>query len=93
MSGYLHLDPFGRPSGGWIFVLIAGILGGMLAMWFFEVALIAFSSYLGAILVIDALRLPGTPLMLVLLFAAGVVVQSSVFDSRRRAAGGYLRHS
>jgi hypothetical protein len=64
--------------------VIAGVLAAILAGWLFEVALTVFSSYLGAMLVIDALALPETVIMLGVLFAAGVLVQASL-ETRRQA--------
>lgn len=69
---------------GWLFFAIAGVLAAILAGWLFEVALVVYSSWLGAMLVIDALRLPETLLMLGVLFAVGVLVQSSL-ETRRPA--------
>lgn len=80
----LNLDiSAGEPKALILFV-IAGVLAAILAGWLFEVALIVFSSYLGAMLVIDAVGLPETVIMLGVLFAAGVLVQASL--GARRAA-------
>ena len=80
----LDLSP-GRP-GTWIAFAVAGVLGAILAGWLFEIALIVLSSYLGAALVIDALALPETALVLGVLFAVGILVQSSLGSSTRRRA-------
>lgn len=78
------LDLSGGEPKALIFFVIAGVLGAIFAGWLFEVALIVFSSYLGAMLVIDALGLPETVIMLGVLFAAGVLVQASL-ETRRTA--------
>ena len=78
------LDLSGGEPKALIFFVIAGVLGAILAGWLFEVALIVFSSYLGAMLVIDALGLPETAIMLGVLFTAGVLVQASL-ETRRAA--------
>jgi Domain of unknown function (DUF4203) len=91
LVGFAALDLLGRnlssgASGDWVVFAVAGVLGAILAGWLFEIALIVLSSYLGAALVIDGLNLPETALMLGVLFAAGVLVQSSLGSSQRRAA-------
>lgn len=84
LAGFAAMDLLDRP-GDWVVFAIAGVLGAILAGWLFEIALIVLSSYLGAALVIDALSLPETALVLVGLFAAGVLVQSGLGGARRRA--------
>lgn len=81
----LNRDLAAGESGAWVIFAIAGALGAILAGWLFEIALIVYSSYLGAVLVIDALNLPETALMLGVLFTAGVLVQSSLGSTQRRA--------
>ncbi|HWM91316.1 MAG TPA: DUF4203 domain-containing protein [Thermoanaerobaculia bacterium] len=90
LAGFAAMDLLQRDlaTGGaetWVIFAIAGVLGAILAGWLFEIALVVFSSYLGAVLVIDALNLPETALMLGVLFAAGVLVQSSLGGTLRRA--------
>jgi hypothetical protein len=81
----LNLDLSGGRPGALVAFVVAGVLAAILAGWLFEVALIVFSSYLGATLVADALRLPETGLMLGVLFLVGVLVQSSLGTTRRHA--------
>jgi hypothetical protein len=91
VGGYAAIDLFnldlaGGGPGAWILFSVAGVLIAIVAGWLFELALIAVSSYLGAVLVLDALPWPETGLMLAVLFAVGVLVQGSLGSPRRRAA-------
>lgn len=85
LVGFAAVDLLDRP-GDWLVFTVAGVLGAILAGWLFEIALIVLSSYLGAALVIDGLDLPETALMLGVLFAVGILVQSSLGSARRRPA-------
>lgn len=91
LVGFAALDLLERDlsygnSGDWLVFAVAGVLGAILAGWLFQIALVVLSSYLGAVLVIDSLNLPETALMLGVLFAVGVLVQSSLGSVQRRAA-------
>lgn len=79
-----NLDVSGR-SGAVLLFAVGGFLGALLGGLFFEAALIVCSSYLGAVLVVEGLSLPMPILMLAVLFALGILVQSSRGRPRRRA--------
>ena len=81
----VNLDASSGRPGALLLFAVAGFLGALLAGLFFEAALIVCSSWLGAALVVEALSPPMPILILAVLFAAGVLVQSSRGSARRRA--------
>ena len=68
-------------------LLVAGVIGALLALFLFDPALVALSSLAGASLIVDALHLVGQTRMLVwaVLLVVGIVVQMRLAPSRRRA--------
>jgi hypothetical protein len=65
------------PYRSWVFFFVGGILGAFLIGVLFDWALIALSSLLGAILIVQVMPLetPAKALLFVFLLAMGVVVQ------------------
>lgn len=66
------------PDGLWVIYLIGGLVGLVVALMFFEWALIVLSSLSGASLIIEAVGLPAFEAMVVLLVlaVAGTILQT-----------------
>jgi len=75
---------FGLSAAPWIIYIIGGIIGVLLVSFLFDWAIITLSSLAGASLVAEALQLPRTGLIFVLLFLAGVIIQGLAYRSEER---------
>ena len=75
---------FGLTAAPWIMYIIGGIIGVLLVSFLFDWAIITLSSLAGASLVAEALQLPRTGLIFVLLFLAGVIIQGLAYRSEER---------
>lgn len=92
-GGFLALSLVGilNPQAdwwGWVAFIVGGILGALLLGAALEWALIGFSSLAGALLIVDALDLPSTTHMLVLvgLFVVGVIIQAALRGGEHKKA-------
>jgi hypothetical protein len=70
----------------WLIYIIGGILGAVLALYLFDVALIILSSLAGATLIVQSISLDAliTSILFVVLLVAGIFIQSKT----GRATGG-----
>ena len=75
---------FGLSAAPWIIYIIGGIIGVLLVSFLFDWAIITLSSLAGASLVAEALQLPRTGLIFVVLFLAGVIIQGLAYRSEER---------
>jgi hypothetical protein len=89
-GGWLAIEVWrlaGQDTGGlaWVFFFLGGIAGAILAALLFELALMAVSSLLGAVLIVDAARVgqPAALILVALIAAAGTLIQAT-FRRRRR---------
>jgi hypothetical protein len=78
----------GHASNVEIVFLIGGILGAILLVALFDLALILFSSVIGARLIATAIALSqtGRAILFILLVVVGIAVQSSMLSPARRSA-------
>jgi hypothetical protein len=83
LASMLHLA---AAPWAWLAFIVGGILGAVLLGAAFEWALVGLSSLAGAMLVANALELSSTMHLLVLvgLFALGVIIQSALGAGKRR---------
>lgn len=70
----------------WVFFIVGGIVGAVLAVMLFDWALIILSSLAGALLVMEGLKLTGPVGWLIALglFIVGIVIQSRINGPPRR---------
>ncbi len=78
-----------EPKGdvlSWVFFIVGGIVGAVLAVMLFDWALIILSSLAGALLVMEGLKLTGPVGWLIALglFIVGIVIQSRINKPPRR---------
>lgn len=85
--GYLTvwlLGLFGVEVGNleWLAFIVGGLIGLLVATSLFNVALLGLSALIGATLITQAIPLPAwlAPLILLALFAAGVVIQTKALN-------------
>lgn len=80
LAAHLHLS-----APPWLPFLAAGLVAAMLALWLLDWALIAISSVLGAVLVLEALDLEPAPALVAMVGLAVVGVLIQLRTRRRRA--------
>lgn len=74
----------GLTTAPWLIYVIGGMIGVLLVSFLFDWAIITLSSLAGASLVVAALQLQRTGWIFILLFLAGVIIQSMAYRSEER---------